>query len=385
MEEERKAKEQNGQSMRHKGLFAWIYGLALTAYAVFTLLYVFVIPHGRISMADFASATETSTEALTTGEKSETDNNETENNTSENNASDNNAFSGDYKSDWYKERKHGRKRPGSDDTDSDNTHDTHNADSDSAKSDDADSEPVEITTESYEEDGLDVTLTTEYIYNTKVYIATVAGAEGHGLTTGLAEDSFGRNVTEETSDIAARVGAVIAINGDFYGFRDEGYVIRNGYLYRDEKSSNDAEDLVVYSDGSMEIIKEGDITAQELLDKGAVQVYSFGPALVEDGEVKVSEGDEVGRAMGSNPRTSIGQTADGSYILVVSDGRTAESEGLSLAQLAEVMKNAGCVTAYNLDGGGSSTMYYNGEVVNNPTTNGNRISERKVSDIVYFR
>ena len=366
--------------MRHKGLFAWIYGLALTAYAVFTLLYVFVIPHGRISMADLASPTETSTETLTTGDKTETDNNE-----AENNASDNNASSGDQKSDRHKERKYGRKKSESDDTDSKETQDTDNTDSDSNKPHSADSQPVESTVESYAEDGIDVTLTTEYINDTKVYIATIARTEGHGLTSGLAEDSLGRNVTEETSDIAARVGAVIAINGDFYGFRDEGYVIRNGYLYRDEKNSDDAEDLVVYSDGSMEIIKEGDITAQELLDKGAVQVYSFGPALVEEGEVTVSEGDEVGRAMGSNPRTAIGQTADGSYILVVSDGRTSESEGLSLAQLAEVMKNAGCVTAYNLDGGGSSTMYYNGEVVNNPTTNGNRISERKVSDIVYFR
>ena len=62
----------------------------------------------------------------------------------------------------------------------------------------------------------------------------------------------------------------------------------------------------------------------------------------------------------------------------------SESEGLSLYQLAEVMKSYGAKTAYNLDGGGSSTLYFNGQVINKPTTGGNKISERAVSDIVYI-
>ena len=85
----------------------------------------------------------------------------------------------------------------------------------------------------------------------------------------------------------------------------------------------------------------------------------------------------------SNPRTAIGIYDDLHYVFVVSDGRTDESEGLSLYQLAEFMQSLGVTTAYNLDGGGSSTMYFNGEIVNNPTTNGKSIKERKVSDIVY--
>ena len=117
---------------------------------------------------------------------------------------------------------------------------------------------------------------------------------------------------------------------------------------------------------------------------GAVQVLSFGPALVEDGRVTVSQNDEVGKAMASNPRTAIGIIEQGHYIFVVSDGRTSQSEGLSLSQLAEFMQGLGVKTAYNLDGGGSSTMYFNGEVVNNPTTNGRSIKERSVSDIVYI-
>ena len=89
--------------------------------------------------------------------------------------------------------------------------------------------------------------------------------------------------------------------------------------------------------------------------------------------------------MGSNPRTAIGMVEPLHYILVVSDGRTDESEGLTLDELAEVMADYGCTQAYNLDGGGSSTMVFNGTVINNPTSSGRSEKERSVSDIVYFK
>ena len=109
---------------------------------------------------------------------------------------------------------------------------------------------------------------------------------------------------------------------------------------------------MIYNNGSFAIINETDVTAEELLADGAQQILSFGPALVEDGAVVVSEGDEVGKAKTSNPRTAIGIIDDLHYVFVVSDGRTDESAGLSLSQLAEFMKGLGVVTAYNLDGGG---------------------------------
>ncbi|WP_442856498.1 phosphodiester glycosidase family protein [Anaeromassilibacillus sp. An200] len=156
-----------------------------------------------------------------------------------------------------------------------------------------------------------------------------------------------------------------------------------GVLYRNTAASGQV-DLVIYNDGNFAIINETDVTAEELLADGAQQVLSFGPALIEDDAVVVSEDDEVGKAKTSNPRTAIGVIDDLHYLFVVSDGRTNESAGLSLLQLAEFMKELGVTTAYNLDGGGSSTMYFNGEVINNPTTNGRSIVERSVSDIVYI-
>lgn len=242
-----------------------------------------------------------------------------------------------------------------------------------------------ITEDSYDDGQITIRITTDRIEETTVYIADVKVADPSLLRAGLAGDAFGRNLAEVTSRIAERHGAVFAVNGDFYGFRETGYVIRNGYLYRDSSNTDYpyGEDLVIWSDGSLEVVNEADVTAQELADAGAQQVFSFGPALVDKGEVMVVEGDEVERAQITNPRTAIGCIEPLHYLMVVSDGRTLESVGLSLYSLAQYMKDLGCRTAYNLDGGGSSTIWFNGKVLNKPTTYGDVIEERTISDILY--
>ena len=242
--------------------------------------------------------------------------------------------------------------------------------------------PAGATTDAYSDENITITLTEYREHDTTIYVADVTLSSPEYLKTALASDVYGRNIKADTSEIAAAHNAILAINGDFYGARNSGYVIRGGTLYRDRSGGN--EDLVVYADGSFGIISEDEITAAELLESGAVEVLSFGPGLVENGEITVSENDEVGRAMASNPRTAIGIIDENRYLFVVSDGRTESSEGLTLYQLAEFMRKLGAKTAYNLDGGGSSTMFFNGEVVNNPTTGGNRVDERSVSDIVYI-
>lgn len=235
---------------------------------------------------------------------------------------------------------------------------------------------------SYTDDGLTVTLLEYTVNDTAVYVADVTTDSAARLQTAFAEDAYGRNITAATSEIAQAHDAVLAVNGDYYGARERGYVIRNGVVYRD--TADDADVCCIYADGSMEIVSADDYTAQELADAGVWQAFSFGPALVEDGVVQVDANDEVGRAKASNPRTAIAVLGANRYLLVVSDGRTDESEGLSLKELADFLQSLGAETAYNLDGGGSSTMVFLGEVINNPTTTGNSINERSVSDIVYF-
>lgn len=235
----------------------------------------------------------------------------------------------------------------------------------------------------YEDDQISIKLTEYREEDTTIYVADVVLSSPEYLKTAFAKNSYGKNVTEKTSEIAAEKNAILAINGDYYGAQEKGYVLRNGNLYRNEAEEGQ-EDLVIYQDGKFGIISEEDITAEELLEQGAQEILSFGPALIQDGAISVTEEEEVGKAMASNPRTAIGIIDDLHYVFVVSDGRTEESEGLSLLELAEFMDTLGVETAYNLDGGGSSTMYFNGEVINKPTTSGRNIKERSVSDIVYI-
>jgi len=249
----------------------------------------------------------------------------------------------------------------------------------------AQTQEVIVTDSAYSGNGISIVITSVRVSGTNAYVADVQLASASSLKTALAQNTFGSNITQTTSQMAAANNAILAINGDYYGANKRGYVIKNGVLYRDTvRQGDDTQDLAIYSDGSFAIIDETEVTAQELLDSGVVQLFAFGPSLLENGEVQVSASDEVSRAKSNNPRTAIGIIDDLHYVIVVADGRTSESEGLSLLELAELMESYGCVTAYNLDGGGSSTMVFNGVVVNQPTTNGNQITERAVSDIVYI-
>jgi len=241
-----------------------------------------------------------------------------------------------------------------------------------------------VTDTSYSDGSTTITLSTYRIDDTTVYVADVQLSDISALQTAFASSTYGKNVTAKTSTIAAASNAVLAINGDYYGARNSGYVIRNGVLYRSTAQSSDQEDLVILADGSFEIIQEGSVSTQNLLNQGALDVFSFGPALVENGAVSVSADEEVDQAKTTNPRTAIAEISPLHYLFVVADGRTSESTGLSLYQMAQFLQGLGVTTAYNLDGGGSSTMVFNGTVINNPTTSGNTISERKVSDIVYI-
>ena len=238
-----------------------------------------------------------------------------------------------------------------------------------------------ITSDSYEDSNIKIKISTIRAYESNVYIADIEVSEVSYLKTALAGDVFGRNIKDTTSEIAEDHQAIFAINGDFYGFRDYGYVLRNGVLYRDV--AGDAEALLIDKDGDFSIVEESDFNLSNIDYSSLWQIMSFGPALINDGEVVVDGNSEVARSMTSNPRTAIGEISPLHYIIVVSDGRTDESTGLSLLELAQVFLDQGCTTAYNLDGGGSSTMYFNGEIVNVPT-DGRTMKEREVSDIVYI-
>jgi exopolysaccharide biosynthesis protein len=316
---------------KRKNWWPMVFGTVLTLYAAFTLLDAFVLPGDLVTAEDLAHSAAQSSDAE--------------------------ASDGDTSAESEA-----------------NNENTGSADS---------SDPV-VTETSYESENISIQISTLTRCDTQVYVADITLQDASCLRTALADGAFGRNVTDTTSDIAEESGAILAVNGDYYGFRNRGFVMRGGYLYRDTaQKGSDYEDLVIYNDGSLAIVNEAASDAAALAETGAREIFSFGPGLIADGEITVTAGSEVEQAMRSNPRTAIGEIEPLHYVLVVSDGRTDESAGLTLLELAGVMEELGCRTAYNLDGGGSSTMWFMGEVINNPT-GGRNSGERSVSDIVYI-
>ena len=217
------------------------------------------------------------------------------------------------------------------------------------------------------------------------FVASVAVTDAKVVRSAFAEDTFGENITETPSTIASAHDAVLAINGDYYGFRSTGIVLRNGVVHRDEPA-RDA--LVLYTDGRVEVVDETTTSAQELLEDGAWNVLSFGPAVVvdaavpdgiEDVEVDTNIGNHS--IQGQQPRTAVGARENGDLVLMVVDGRAeGYSRGVTLPELGQLLLDEGCVTGYNLDGGGSSTMLFDGELVNRPRGG---TEERATSDILY--
>ena len=226
-------------------------------------------------------------------------------------------------------------------------------------------------------------MTTGSDYDTTTYfVADVQLTSGTDLEAGLAGN--GRD-TALTSDIAAACDAIFAVNGDYFGARDDGIIIRNGKIYRDDGVRTG---LALYKDGHMEVYDETQTSAQELLDNGVWNVISFGPGLVVDGDIPDNVSTyEVERnpehpIQGRDPRTGIGITDENHFIFIVVDGRQqGYSKGVTMEEFARMFKDLGCASAYNLDGGGSSVMYFMGEVVNNPW--GHDGGQRAISDILF--
>ena len=140
-------------------------------------------------------------------------------------------------------------------------------------------------------DSPSVTVSTYRVNDTNVYVADIVLPSVEYLKTAFAEDTYGRKITATTSDTAAGHNAILAINGDYYGARERGYVIRNGVLYRNTPSEEDV--LCIYADGHAEIINPSEISAEELIEQGVWQAFSFGPGLIENGEISVDLNDEV--------------------------------------------------------------------------------------------
>ena len=228
---------------------------------------------------------------------------------------------------------------------------------------------------SYADENLRVVVKEEHTTDAIYYVADVWIRNILGYKTAFSGGKYDGGYSLP-SDMASKNHAILALSGDCYKARPEGIVIRNGNLYRDTVSGDVC---ILYADGVMESYYEADFDLNAAVARGAYQGWSFGPKLIDNGQVPASY-NTTDKIKNHNPRAAIGYFEPGHYCLVYVDGRQGEtSKGMKLDELSQVMIDLGCVDAYNLDGGQSSMMVFQDQVLGQPYKGG-----REISDIIYF-
>ncbi len=231
----------------------------------------------------------------------------------------------------------------------------------------------------YSDDTCSITIERKWYENAWCYIAKLNFTDYSRFGTAPANGAH-LNGFETTSNFANRYGAIFAVNGD-YACPDTGNTaIRSGVVYTDKNCKvpavYNAHTGIFDSPSNLGIF--GELFSTLVAEKKVTDSFTFWSwSIVKDGEVVFF--DDSSRAQ----RTFIGSNGNpGEIIVVVSEGRYAdgESAGLTLTQCGRLMKELGCVTAVPLDGGGSSTMYFKGKVINSA-----KGQERAVRDFVYFK
>ena len=207
------------------------------------------------------------------------------------------------------------------------------------------------------------------------YVADVQVRSLTYLKTALANDKYGINIKEDPMDIAEDNDAILAITGDNYSNNESGIVVRNGVLYRDD--GNDADVCVLFVDGTLKAYSSEEFDAEEIWAEGVWQAWCFGPSLLDENGNILSNFTSTTYLSDKHPRVALGYIEPGHYIFMVVDGRDeGYSCGVTLSELATLMYLENCTTAYNLDGGGSASMIFDGEFLNKAT-------DREISDIIY--
>jgi len=230
-------------------------------------------------------------------------------------------------------------------------------------------------------------------YEADIYVRP---GSGEYMKAYYNEDDPRTKKTEQIIRIARANGLVFAINSDWYYYRVQrnakkrtmsvGVILRQGEVLYDDPAKKSAttipnrDILALYPDASLEVYDYNGVTAQELKTKGAYDVLSFGPVLLSGGEV-TAQALAISARQSDNPRCGIGLVEKGHYVSVMMEGRTSRSKGCTVKEFAELFKNKGCVSAYNLDGGGTACMMFMGEYITDMGS-GYRAEARKQTEVL---
>ncbi len=236
-------------------------------------------------------------------------------------------------------------------------------------------QPAQIGESTYKSANISIAISKQRVRDTDVFVADIYVAGAQYFKRALSHDRWGANA-ESPGTLAARSNAILAMTGDYSHLFSKGLAVANGEVLR--KTSNALRDnCLIYSDGSMVTFKRGKMDVKEVLKEEIWQSFLFGPALLKsDGSPYEKFSSNIGVA---NPRSVIGYYSPGHFCFVLVEGRQTNQKGLALVPLSNFMSELGCVSAYNLDGGQSAMLWFNGKLVNNPYNGG-----RALTDIAFI-
>ena len=231
----------------------------------------------------------------------------------------------------------------------------------------------------YLDDSLSIRIEEFRAYDTTCLAAWIQVASPTQLRTELNKP-YPSKSTAKASVIAKRVNAVLAINGDYFVYHNQGFIVRNGEVLR-EKFNEDYDTLIIDDKGDFTIIPSTTEEEIRAFTGHIVQAFTFGPGLVIDG-VKTTEFPlKANTPNKETQRIAIAQMGPLSYLVVTTEGpENPGSTGLTLPEFAQVLYDLGAQNAYNLDGGSSSSLILNNKKINSLSTG----KIRAVGDILYF-
>lgn len=245
------------------------------------------------------------------------------------------------------------------------------------------SDEVIITENSYKSPEVSVTIDTHKIEiegeQIVYYVADIYVASIDNFVAAVANNDMSYYSTQKSTELDKNAKAIISICGDFVTYQKTGFMMRNREIYVDD--NNRYSICALYSDGTMDTFDAKDYRIDDIKAKDPVQVWSFGPVLLdEDGTVR--DKYQVSSTVAQrNPRSAVGYYEPGHYCFVVVDGRQKHSAGMKIPALAAVFEELGCAKAYNLDGGGSAVMMFNHKQFSKQS-NG---ADRKLGDLLVIR
>ena len=191
--------------------------------------------------------------------------------------------------------------------------------------------------------------------------------------------------------IARKTGTVIALSGDYAHTRAQqksrvGIILRDGAIKSDRTYKRDAKHfpnldcLAIWPDGDMQVFYSDEHTAQEYVDMGAVDVLSFGPWLIRDGQLNEAGLAKYGKSTAQ--RAAVGMVEKGHYFFMMLEGRITRSRGAGISFLAEKLLAQGCTVAFNLDGGQTASILFMGHQLCKMDNKRRNLSSRTTSDIL---